>query len=407
MNINSTYFSNILPSSADAFGIAPIRNEAKKRFLNATIPDRKQEAWRYTNVKPVFSTEYKYGNLTEPVSKEGFKNKLVFRNAVLDSPTSLPQGLNILPFAEALALGKVSGEDLLSKNTNVFTDLNLASLLQGYYIEVTQEVPEPISLEYHYTKDGNYNAGFLFVKVRAGAKATFVEDSSTETHFVNQQCRFYLEKKAHLDWIQIHETGAANKYQNVEAKLLEQSNLNYTQVNLGGGIVRQDLEVDILGAQANANLQGLYLLKDSQHVDNHTQVNHLVPNATCRQVYKGILDNKARAVFDGKIYVAPGADGTFATQLNKNILLSNAAEVDTKPQLEIYADDVKCNHGATLGKFSEEEIFYFLARGIHRSMAIRMLSMGFVRDILLQIENKEVQDALLPRINKTLKDYSF
>jgi Fe-S cluster assembly protein SufD len=406
--MDSKNFSEILNAPNVETKISAWREEAKKRFLLANVPSRKEEAWRYLNVKPIFETNYIPSKGQVAAKESPFLYNIVFINGVLDiKSTKLPKGMSVTTLSQAMEDKKVDVYHYTAKNQNLFTDLNLASVPYAYFIEITQEISEPVHISHNHSEVGNFSSNLIYVYARKNSRSIFLDESSTETHFLNHQWRFILEDNARVDWTQIHQTTTAHKYQNVEAELKKNATLEYTQVNMGGGIVRQDLRVDILEAGAHANLQGLYLLKDSQVVDNHTAVNHLAPHATCKQNYKGILDNQSRAIFDGKIYVAPGADGTQASQLNKNILLSNSAEVDTKPQLEIYADDVKCNHGATLGKFSEEELFYFLARGIERQVAIQMLSIGFVRDIVLQIGSVDIQKYLLPKLQKTLKDYSF
>jgi Fe-S cluster assembly protein SufD len=404
--INTTAFANILQPPVADLGLSSIREQAKNRFLNSDIPSRKQEDWRYINVKPLFDLKYAFGQQASKYADKEFRYRIIFNNSNVES-FDLPNGLKLMTLSEAMNAKLIREQDLMGKNQNLFTDLNVASLTKGYYLEIEGQIKEPILIRYLYPEDGNYGSSFIYVLAKQNSLAHFIDDSSVQDHFTNHQFRFSLERDSYLDWTQVHQTQKANKYQNVEAVVKENASLNYTQVNLGGGIVRQDLSVDLLAPAANANLQGLYLLRESQVVDNHTVVNHLAPNASCRQNYKGILDNQSKAIFDGKIYVAPGADGTIASQMNKNILLSNAAEVDAKPQLEIYADDVKCNHGATLGKFSDEEIFYFMSRGITKNQAIQMLSMGFVRDIAMQIGNEEVQKHILPMINNTLKEYAF
>lgn len=405
--IEQKNFSEILNPTGDTY-LSTWREEAKKRFLAASIPSRKDEAWRYINVKPMFETTY-VADHSSVVHKEGpFLYNITFTNGLLNEDASqLPDGVSVVTLSEAIEAKKIDVYHWTAKNQNVFTDLNIASLSTGYFIEIVKDISEPIHITHTHSDASNYGSNLVYVYARKMSRAVFLDESSSNSHFINHQWRFLLERDAKIEWTQIHQTATANKYQNVEAELQANATLEYTQVNMGGGIVRQDLRVDILDSGAHASLQGLYLLRDSQVIDNHTIVNHMAPNATCKQNYKGILDNQSRAVFDGKIYVAPGADGTQASQLNKNILLSSSAEVDTKPQLEIYADDVKCNHGATLGKFSDEELFYFLARGIEKSMAIQMLSIGFVRDILLQIGSYDVQKYLLPKLQKTLREYTF
>ncbi|MCB0348470.1 MAG: Fe-S cluster assembly protein SufD [Bdellovibrionales bacterium] len=405
--LTSNFNTILSPQSAD-IKLNALREGAKKSFLVSAIPTRRDESWRYLDLRPIFESSYKYAK-DQKVSLEeqnGFSYKIVFINGIYDSSRSkLPDGLSVSLLSDAIDKDLVQLDKLTNKN--IFTNLNVATVSTGYHISCTKLVSEPVAIQHAQSVDGNYGANLVVVTIKSNASLSVLEDSSCDTHFINNQLMVQVDAGGRLDWTQLHQSKTATKYQNTEVYLDKGSNLNFTQVNLGGGLVRQDVKVDIKAADVNASLQGLYLLKDKQVVDNHIAVNHLSPNSTCKQNYKGILDNTARAVFDGKIFVAVGADGTAASQLNKNILLSNTAEVDTKPQLEIYADDVKCNHGATLGKFSDEELFYFSSRGIDKAAAIHMLSSGFVRDVLLHIENAEIQKYLMPLIDKQLKDYSF
>ncbi|MBI5415840.1 MAG: SufD family Fe-S cluster assembly protein, partial [Candidatus Omnitrophica bacterium] len=158
-----------------------------------------------------------------------------------------------------------------------------------------------------------------------------------------------------------------------------------------GAIARNNLDVVLEGEGAGAVLNGLYSVYREQLVDNHTSVDHRVPNATSNQLYKGVLNDAARAVFNGKIFVRPAAQKTNSYQLNKNLLLGKDCRVDTKPQLEIFADDVKCTHGATIGQLDEDELFYLQARGISRKEAVRILTQGFVDDLIGKISSESIR----------------
>ena len=162
----------------------------------------------------------------------------------------------------------------------------------------------------------------------------------------------------------------------------------------GGALIRNNLDVVLNGEGAQSFLNALYSVYGTQHVDNHTSVDHRVPNCMSNQLYKGILNGASRAVFNGKIFVRPIAQKTNSYQLNKNLLLGKDCRVDTKPQLEIFADDVKCTHGATIGQMNEEELFYLQTRAIGKQDATRMLARGFAEDVLNQIKNEAVHQKL-------------
>jgi len=178
-------------------------------------------------------------------------------------------------------------------------------------------------------------------------------------------------------------------------------------VTLGARLSRHEIEVTLTSPGAACRVDGLYIVGDGQHTDTHSLIDHREPNCTSRQNYKGILDGKSRAVFNGRVYVHEGARGTDAQQSNKNLLLSTDARVDTKPQLEIYNDDVKCAHGATVGQLEEEELFYLLSRGLHPDLARNLLTYGFAEEIVASIKFESIRaqldGAILNRLHARLE----
>ncbi len=182
---------------------------------------------------------------------------------------------------------------------------------------------------------------------------------------------------------------------------------NSTNINLGGAISRHDIDLKFTAEGGEAWVDGLYMLSGEQHADTHSIIDHLVPNCTSHQNYKGVLNDHSRGVFNGKVFVRENASGTDAKQSNKNLLLSNDARVDTKPQLEIFNDDVKCAHGATVGQLEEEELFYLLTRGLPEPLARNLLTYGFAEEIINKIGiesiKKELDEAVLNRLNTTLE----
>jgi Fe-S cluster assembly protein SufD len=181
------------------------------------------------------------------------------------------------------------------------------------------------------------------------------------------------------------------------------SSYNSTNINLGGALSRHDIEVKFTAEGGEAWVDGLYMLNGTQHHDTHSIIDHQVPNCLSHQTYKGVLNDKSRAVFNGKVFVRENASGTDAQQQNKNLLLSNDARVDTKPQLEIFNDDVKCSHGATVGQLEEEELFYLLTRGLPETLARNLLTYGFAEEVINKIEIEEIKTeldaAVLNRLN--------
>ena len=191
-----------------------------------------------------------------------------------------------------------------------------------------------------------------------------------------------------------------------EITLKRGSYYNATNINLGAKLSRHDIHLKFTETGGEAFVDGLYLLSGDQHHDTHSTIDHALPNCLSHQTYKGVLNDKSRGVFNGKVFVRENASGTDAQQSNKNLLLSNDARVDTKPQLEIFNDDVKCAHGATVGQLEEEELFYLLSRGLNETLARNLLTYGFAEEIVNKIGiesiKKELDEAVLNRLNANL-----
>jgi Fe-S cluster assembly protein SufD len=192
----------------------------------------------------------------------------------------------------------------------------------------------------------------------------------------------------------VRETGAAVHLSHLEARLGRSAGVSSHIVTLGGGLVRHDVDAVLDGEGASCTLNGLYVLDGAQHVDNHTLIDHARPNGTSRELYKGVLDGRSRGVFDGTIIVRPDAQKTDARQINRNLLLSQDALADSKPTLQIHADDVKCNHAATIGQIEENALFYLRARALSEEMARSLLVQAFVSDILGRIRIGPVRAGL-------------
>jgi len=187
-----------------------------------------------------------------------------------------------------------------------------------------------------------------------------------------------------------------------KVNMARESHQHLTTITLGGGIVRNNLNIRLDDQQVKAYLNGLYVLNNHQVVDNHTLVDHAMPNCYSSELYKGILGDHSQGVFNGKIFVRQDAQKTNAYQSNKNLLLSSNASMNTKPQLEIFADDVKCSHGATTGQLDEEALFYLRARGIGENVARSMLNHAFAADVINQIENETLRESLMALLDVKL-----
>ncbi len=231
---------------------------------------------------------------------------------------------------------------------------------------------------------------------------------STGSYFTNAVVEIVLKDGARLEHYRVQDEGLeAFHVTTTSADLGRNSSFDSTNITLGAGLSRHNLSVVMDHQGAECWVDGLYIVGEGQHTDTHSVIDHKQPHCTSHQLYKGILDGKSRAVFNGKVFVRHGAMGTDANQTNKNLLLSNEAHVDTKPQLEIFADDVKCAHGAAIGQLDEDELFYLESRGIHSDLARNLLTYGFAEEVIAKIKVESIKaqldKAVLNRLHARLE----
>jgi Fe-S cluster assembly protein SufD len=251
----------------------------------------------------------------------------------------------------------------------------------------------------------------LLLVAEENSSATLIESYVTTNdaaYFTNAVVEIVLEDGARLEHYKVQrEAAQAFHVATTVADLGASSTYDATTITLGAQLSRHDINVTMDNEGAECWVDGLYLVAGSQHTDTHSVIDHRKPHCTSHQLYKGILDGKSRAVFNGKIFVRHDAQKTDAMQTNKNLLLSNEARVDTKPQLEILADDVKCAHGAAVGQIEEDELFYLETRGIHPDLARNLLTYGFAEEVIgkIKIESIRAQldEAVLNRLNARLE----
>jgi Fe-S cluster assembly protein SufD len=251
----------------------------------------------------------------------------------------------------------------------------------------------------------------VLIVAEPGSEATVIESYTshdTGKSFTNAVTEIFVDDKAHLTHFRIQKENAESfSIGTTQAVLGRGSIYDSTSINLGAALSRHDTGVKFTAEGAECYVDGLYVLNASQHVDTHSLIDHAMPHCTSHQNYKGVLSDRSHAVFNGIVIVREDARGTDAQQSNKNLLLSNDARVDTKPQLEIYNDDVKCAHGATVGQLEDEEIFYLLSRGLHPELARNLLTYGFAEEIINKIEiesiKAELDEAVLNRLEANLE----
>jgi Fe-S cluster assembly protein SufD len=276
---------------------------------------------------------------------------------------------------------------LASPKHDAFTALNTAFFGGGGVLEIAgpPSAAGPIHLLLVSSGSNGLVCPRLLIHARAGSRETVLLDfvsTGDGEGLVNEVCEIFVEENATLDFILLEREGAkALHVGNLQAHQQRGSHLRIHTISLGGALVRNELGARLADEDAEIDLRGLYVGTGSRHIDNHTLVDHALPHTTSRQVYKGVLADRSRAVFRGLVHVRPNAQKIDSSQSNKNLLLSEKARVDTRPQLEIYADDVKCSHGSTVGKLDEDALFYLRSRGLSESDARGLLTRGFVEEI--------------------------
>ena len=310
---------------------------------------------------------------------------------------------------------------IVDYSENGFTALNTAFVANGALVMIPKGVSMTSPLHLLFLTNPVQPSPALFPRVlmvaEENSSATIIESYrdlaschrvSAGSYFTNAVVEIVLKDGARLEHYRIQdESPEAFHVTTTRADLGRDSSFDTTNITLGARLSRHNLSVVMDHEGAECWVDGLYIVGDGQHADTHSVIDHKQPHCTSHQLYKGILDGKSRAVFNGKVFVRHGAMGTDANQTNKNLLLSNDAQVDTKPQLEILADDVKCAHGAAIGQLDEDELFYLASRGIHSHLARNLLTYGFAEEVIAKIKIESIKaqldEAVLHRLNAKLE----
>jgi Fe-S cluster assembly protein SufD len=424
------------PEDESVAWLERLRAGAMERFEESGFPSVKDEEWKYTNVAAIAAVDFQPACLRASaegeVDLQGLalfrhletaKSQLVFFNGKLredlSALTAIPEGVVALDLSAAIADERY--REIIWKHlaqqadyvVNGFTALNTALISNGAFVYIPKDAIVSVPLNLLFISDGAHVASFPRVLVVAedNSSATLIESyASTKDskYFTNAVVELVLKDGASLEHYKLQrESPEAFHIATTAADLGRNSRYDATTITFGAQLSRHDFHVTMDHEGAECWVDGLYLVTGSQHTDTHSVIDHRKPHCTSHQLYKGILDGKSRAVFNGKVFVRHDAQKTDAMQTNKNLLLSNEARVDTKPQLEILADDVKCAHGAAVGQIEEDELFYLETRGIHPDLARNLLTYGFAEEVIgkIKIESIRAQldEAVLNRLNARLE----
>ena len=421
--------------SNDASWVRDLRSAAISRFSEIGLPTtrRGNEEWKYTDVRPIARREFRPATASSAsailadkrweqftFSETGW-NRLVFVNGAyldeLSSLPSLPAGVKATAIATAIESGDALVKEHLGRHADFkssgFTALNTAFIQDGAVVHIPDNavLDVPIHLLFLFTSQEDEAVTHPRVLIHAGvnSSATVIESYaglSEGLTLTNAVTEVLIGQGALLRHYTVQQQSEdAYHISTTEAVLSRDSSFSSVVIDLGGKLVRHNLNARMAGEGASCTLNGLYMVTGTQHVDNQVIIEHKMPYTTSRELYKGILDGKSRSVFHGSIIVREGAKKVDAFQTDKNLLLSDQAEADTKPAFWIYTDDVRCGHGASCGHIDEDAIFYMKSRGLDDLTARNFLIHGFVSEVIAKIELEPLREHVDQIVHSKLRGW--
>ncbi|MEI6947415.1 Fe-S cluster assembly protein SufD [Paraflavisolibacter sp. H34] len=407
-------FEEVLATAEQSTAVQQARRQGIENFKKMGFPSRRNEEWKYTNLLPFLQEGYSTDGRTSVAADAELiaeaqvphldSYQLVFVNGELQPATeAVPAFIRVMPFEDALTDEQFAAH--FSKNTDIdqfpMAALNTALFSHGLFIEISPNavLDKPLHIVHTYTATANlFVQPRLLVVARRGANLSIIEtivSKSTDNKlFINSLTEVFVEENAICDHYVLQTAKAGTRLvTNTEVSQLRDSVYsNYTFSLPGAELIRNNLHLSLDESNTESHLYGLYLGADNQLIDNHSLVNHRMPHCQSNEIYKGVLLDNATGVFNGKIFVQEDAQKTNAFQQNNNLLLSDKATINSKPQLEIFADDVKCSHGSTVGQLSKEAMFYLQSRGIGEQKARALLVNAFAFDVTEKIKLEELED---------------
>ncbi len=403
------------------FGSRKLREQAMESFSKQGFPNRKSEEYKYVNIDLFLKDGFASAG-DKTITYEEIEHLNFLKNTItvviengrfapeLSTEENLPAGITICSISEASKKHTTVFENNYSKvvdiNADPFIALNTAMATDGVFIYVEKNVIIGMPIHIIHISTANKNTiihprNLVIVEEKAQVKIieSFETVDSTAKTFNNALTEIVVNASAIVDHYKIQNESEWGYLVNTTHAIQKQYSVFSTYTfTLSGSLVRNNLNIILDAKDIENHLNGLYLTRGTQVVDNHTLVDHRMPNCNSNELYKGIIDDKSSATFNGKIFVRKDAQKTNAFQSNKNILLSDDGTINTKPQLEIYADDVKCSHGTSTGKLDEEKVFYLRARGLSESSAKKLLMHAFASEVTNLIKIEELREYIEARI---------
>jgi Fe-S cluster assembly protein SufD len=361
-----------------------------------SFPTRRTEAWKYTRLTKLSKLSPAASSHRAALSFNGYAvhsagNRIVLENGEInldETRFETTTGLSIKRFSECSTEELQYIGSLLSLENELFNSMNTAYLQEGILVQVDDKAQIEAPIELIHIQSAQESAANIRVFIHIGkcAKASMTMGTwafGANQSILNAVTEIHVSEGAHftLQKIQAEEEG---NFQICAEEVMQEKDSTFTMhtVTLNGTLVRNNVRVQVNGTNCETNLYGAYLLKGAQHTDNHTVIDHMMPHCLSNELYKGVIDDQATAVFNGKVFVRKDAQKINAFQSNGNVLMSDTASVNSKPELEIYADDVKCSHGSTTGQLDEEAVFYLQSRGVSERSARNLLVEAFIGEVL-------------------------
>jgi Fe-S cluster assembly protein SufD len=411
-------------SAGGAEWLQPFRQQARSDWLAQSFPTRKTERWKYTNLRSLDNDQFlqalpfEAGDYSSRFNDSAIAGLDSYRLPIINGQlsenfdaSSAPEGVSVVRFSDANNDQQQLIEDALvsqpDAKKHLFTALNAICFTDGLLIHVAANAQVEQAIELCFINQAQQQTGSVhsrvLVVVGTSAQVKIIEHyphfESTVRTFNNAMLQLVVGANARLDHYRLQLQRADNIHvAGVHAELKKDALLQAFNFIIGGKINRLDYEVKVNGEGSHAELNGIYLPVNGEHTDIHTDMEHLTPNCTSNEVFRGIIGDNAKAVFNGRIHIVKHAQKTNAQLSNKNLLASDTAEVNTKPELEIYANDVLCAHGATVAQLDKELLYYMQSRGIDRKSAELMLSYGFVNELIAAIRIDAIADYLRPMV---------
>ncbi len=406
-----------------------LRNKAIECFKTTGLPPKKDEKYKYTPVNEYFSKEIKQNFTPRKIEldiKELFQCDipeldtqviLVLNGFYYNTSEEITCLENGVIFGSMKAAG-IRFPELFAKHYTKYakftedgiTALNTAFTQDGVFLYIPKNIvcEKPFQIIHLLLSDESqmvHHRNLFILEENAEAKVLICDHTlSNHEFFTNSVTEIFAGSASNLDLTRVqNEHNKAIQITNAYVHQMTNSHVSSNYITLHGGKIRNNMYVDLAGEGADNKSMGLYLVDDTQHIDNYTYVNHLVPNCTSNQLYKGILDENSTGAFNGKIHVHKDAQHTQAYQRNNNILLTDTAKMYTRPQLEIYADDVKCSHGATVGQLDTDALFYIRSRGIPYKESMQLLMFAFAHAVLSEIKLLPLRERVIELVDKRLK----